>query len=546
MQRSHNSMIDHNFTEFSSQELLQSHIAYEALKSLSSKPNRRVVIDSIGGRRRVLRAGVLLALGLSLARYLKKNCPEKRIGVLLPPGVGAFVANLGIFLANKTPVNLNFTAPNTIIAKGMQKMGLVRILSVPTMRSKYPHFPWTEDVLDISELIRSFYRGQLWKQLAAVYVFPYALLAASYKIPKQGGAKEASLLLTSGSQGDAKIVLLSHRNLIANTLQIAACRVLPDQEKLLGCLPIFHSFGFTVTLIYPLLKPITVVTHASPLDVKRIGELIEKEQVGVHLGTPSFFRPYLKALPSSSLSSLRAVVAGAEKTAPGFHEKWESQFNSRYLEGYGLTETSPVVSVNLPDDHGLIQSKKGSVGRLFIGMAARIVGIETGEVLPLGEVGLLELKGANIFEGYLEDPIQTEDAFHEGWFKTQDLASLDGEGFLYIEGRMARFSKIAGEMVSHGAIEAALASLYGLDNEELPWAIVGIPDAHKGEAVVLVSSRLITHAELIHSLAQAGFPNLWIPKHVIILPSLPLLASGKLDLKGLKEIALAHIQGPAC
>lgn len=531
-------MIDNGFSKFLANPKLQSHIGFEALTQLALNPNRLVVIDT-QGERREFKASLLLALGLRLAAQFKTQFSQKRVGVVLPPGIGAFLANLGLFLADKVPVNLNFTAPRASLIAGMHKAEVVSIITAQAMQDKLSGFPWTPQVVDIKQCIHRLSRLKTVATLVAIRVLPLSWLASLYNTPRQGGDNEAALLFTSGSDGDIKGVPLTHSNLIANVLQVAACGVLPEQERLLACLPIFHSFGFTVTLVYPLLQPITVITTPSPLEVKKIAELIEQEQVTVHLGTPTFFRPYLKGARPEQLKTLRVVVAGAEKTPPGLHEAWERSFDSAYLEGYGLTETTPVVSVNLPNTpQGEVRRKAGSVGRLFMGMAARIVCPDTLAILPIGAVGLLELKGANVFNGYLNDPVRTAAAFHDGWFRTHDLARLDEAGFLYIEGRLARFSKMGGEMVSHGAIEAALARAYNVPEGEHPWVVVGLPDADKGERLVLVSTRSITPEALRHTLVAEGLPNLWIPRQVVVVPSLPVLASGKLDLKACRELCL--------
>jgi acyl-[acyl-carrier-protein]-phospholipid O-acyltransferase/long-chain-fatty-acid--[acyl-carrier-protein] ligase len=209
---------------------------------------------------------------------------------------------------------------------------------------------------------------------------------------------------------------------------------------------------------------------------------------------------------------------------------WETTFHSPYLQGYGLTETSPVVSVNLPDLPGCIRRKLGSVGRLFHGMAARIVCPESFKPLPIGQVGLLELKGANIFREYLNDRVSSERSFEGQWFKTHDLARLDADGFLYIEGRLSRFSKIGGEMVSHHRIEDLLHRFFPSASGVIHFVVMGVEDVQKGERLVVLTSQSID-LESIRGVLNPHLPNMWIPRECICVPAIPLLASGKLDLK---------------
>ncbi len=339
---------------------------------------------------------------------------------------------------------------------------------------------------------------------------------------------------------------LSHRNILANCIQVHESGVLDRREKLLAFLPIFHSFGFTVTLWYPLIYGLKLVTLPSPLDTKRIAQAVADEKVTILVGAPTFYRPHFKRTDPAQLASLKWVVGGAEKTPTGFHQQWEQAFGSRYLEGYGLTETSPVVSVNLPERlaNGTKKllpeaSREGSVGRLFYGMAARITDAASGEVLPIGAIGMLELRGANVFAGYLDDPDQTESVFRDGWFITGDLARLDEDGYLYIEGRVSRFSKIGGEMVPHGTVEQAVAKALGLEDAETPQvAITGVTDPQKGEALVLLSTQPLDVDSLRQKLQGAGLPNLWIPKRVVQVGAIPMLPSGKLDLKGMAKRAI--------
>jgi acyl-[acyl-carrier-protein]-phospholipid O-acyltransferase/long-chain-fatty-acid--[acyl-carrier-protein] ligase len=341
--------------------------------------------------------------------------------------------------------------------------------------------------------------------------------------------------------------VLTHRNILANCAQIDATGLLPVSEKVIANLPIFHSFGFTVTLWYPLLRGCSVVTLTSPLDVKKVAEAIKAESATILIGTPTFLKPYVKSIEAEQLASLKYVVAGAEKTPEGFTDAWEAHFGSLYLEGYGLTETSPVVSINTPwmpkgvnyPGGSTEGSRRGSVGRMMPGHAARILNPDTMEDIEVTAVGLLMLKGPNIFRGYLGEPERTAEVKQDEWFITGDLARFDEDGFLFIEGRLSRFSKIAGEMVPHGTVEEVLIEAYNLLDAEQPILVVaGRPDEAKGEALVILATMDLELDDVREKLSAAGLTNLWIPKEIKRVEVIPTLATGKIDLRKVQDLAL--------
>lgn len=472
---------------------------------------------------------------------------KQRVGIVFPPGLGGYIANLAVTLAGKVPVNLNFTLGPASVEACIRKAGIDCLLTTERVQKKMPAFPWPETgIVDMVEELKTLPKPKVMAMLMAIYALPAKLLARWLKVPSVGDRAEAGLLFTSGSSGEPKGVALTHRNILGNCAQIDSAGLLPTSEKVVANLPIFHSFGFTVTLWYPLLRGCPVVALPSPLEVKKVAAAVEAESATILIGTPTFFKPYLKRVPPEKLASLKYVIAGAEKTPDGFADAWEERFGSAYLEGYGLTETSPVVSVNLPlkpsgvnypgeSDAG---SRRGSVGRLLPGQAARILHPETREEQALDAAGLLVLKGPNVFDGYLGDPERTAEVKDGEWFITGDLARFDSDGFLYIEGRLSRFSKIGGEMVPHGTIEEHLFEAYGLLDSEVPLlAVAGCPDEAKGEILVLLAAIDIELDDLREKLTAAGLANLWIPKKIRRVEAIPLLATGKLDLRSIQKIA---------
>lgn len=539
-------MLDLDYEGFQSKPELKGHLAKEAFVSLARNPHREFVVDCTAARRS-MRSGFLLALSWIFSRKLAQATQRQRVGIVFPPGIGGFVANLAVVLAGKVPVNLNFTLGPAASESCIQRAEIDCLVTTQKVQDKMPDFPWPETgIIDLVEVLRAMPKVKTLGLLIAIYLLPATLLAKLFKVPSEGGDREAALLFTSGSSGEPKGVVLSHSNILGNCAQIDTAELLPVKEKLLASLPIFHSFGFTVTLWYPLLRGCGVVTVPSPLEVKKITEVISKESATVLLGTPTFFKPYLKYAKPEQLKSLKYVISGAEKTPEGFAEQWEATFGSQYFEGYGLTETSPVTSVNLPtkpkgadypgsSDAG---NRPKSVGRLFPGMSARIVEVDTGKDLPISETGLLYLRGPNIFCSYLNDTQRTSEVMKDGWFVTGDLARIDDDGFIYIEGRLSRFSKIGGEMVPHGTIEEMLYDAFEARDIEVPvFAIAGRPDPAKGESIVLLSALEIQLSDVRDKLKAAGLSNLWIPKTLVVLDAIPVLATGKLDLRTIQEIA---------
>jgi acyl-[acyl-carrier-protein]-phospholipid O-acyltransferase / long-chain-fatty-acid--[acyl-carrier-protein] ligase len=340
--------------------------------------------------------------------------------------------------------------------------------------------------------------------------------------------------------------VLTHRNILANCDQISSLSILPPTCSLLGCLPVFHSFGFTVTLWYPMLRQCEIVTVPSPLDTRKMVDAIRDERATVLIGAPTFIRPLLKKAQPGELRSLDLVVAGAEKLTEDLYRAFLETFHLEILQGYGLTETTPVANVNqhhppiaVATNQPQIGKRLGSTGRLLPGMTARIVDPETSAVLRSTDTGMVLLRGANVFERYLDDPAQTQAALRDGWFITGDIGRFDEDGFLFIEGRLSRFSKIGGEMVPHGTIEQKIMDVFGWEQGDTqPVVVTGVPDAAKGEALVLLTTTDVTLEEVRTRLAAEGLPNLWVPRLVHRIDRIPILGTGKLDLKRCREIAL--------
>jgi acyl-[acyl-carrier-protein]-phospholipid O-acyltransferase/long-chain-fatty-acid--[acyl-carrier-protein] ligase len=522
---------------YSRRPAFRGHIGRAALRGLKRHRFRTGLVDGMDGSKLV--RGKVLGVALTLARHLQKTYPDQpRIGVVLPPGKGGLVANLAVILAGKIPVNLNFTSLREAIQSAIDQAGLRTTITAHAMAKRLEDFPWTPEVIHLDEALPPMKKKILLWWIAALVV-PRGLLAQILKLPRMGDHAEAILLFTSGSSGKPKGVVLSHRNILSNVAQFAVALDARKTDLLLASLPFFHSFGCTVTLFYPLFESVRALTYPNPLEAKKIAELIELHHVTVMLATPTFLRAYLRKAEPEQFRSLRLLVTGAEKLPVDLGKAVEARFGKHVYEGYGLTETSPVVSVNLPEAPGQTQpsNRPGSTGKMLTGIAAEIRDPETDERRSLHETGMLWLRGPNIFEGYLDAPEQNAAALQHGWFKTSDIGRFDEDGFLYIEGRLSRFSKIGGEMVPHETIEQKIMTALNIEQGERVVTVMGVPDPAKGEALVLLSSIEIDLPQLRAALAASGVPNLWIPRTIRRVEAIPVLASGKLDLANCKKIA---------
>jgi acyl-[acyl-carrier-protein]-phospholipid O-acyltransferase/long-chain-fatty-acid--[acyl-carrier-protein] ligase len=522
---------------------LAGHLGRATVQGLKKRPFDEAIIDGMDGRAR--KRGDLLAASIALSRWIKKHCPADRVAVVLPPSAGAVVANLAVTLANKVPVNLNFTSGRTALQSAINRGQVTQAISAKLFMKRLEDFPWPQEVHRLEEvLVKLKPKIILWRIISAVT--PAWLLSDLLGLPRKPDREEAVLLFTSGSSGEPKGVVLSHRNVLGNVQQFGSMLNLGREDSVMASLPFFHSFGCTVTLWYPMIDGVRAVTYPTPVDVVKNAEIIERHKISLLVTTPTFLRGYLKRAEPKQFASIKLLVTGAEKLPRELAESFEEKFGKHVLEGYGLTETSPVVSTNLPDpapsrpdDTVQPSNRAGSVGKLLPGEAAQIRDPETDALLSPHELGMLWLKGPNIFEGYLNEPERTAEVLRDGWFKTGDLGRLDEDGFLYIEGRLSRFSKIAGEMVPHETIEAKIVEAFELKTEEeRVVAIVGVPDRAKGEALVLLATRVLSPEKIREHLLAAGLPNLWVPRTIKLVAKIPILGSGKLDLGKCKELAL--------
>ena len=528
------------FENFERLEELKWSLGYSIVRGLFMRSDSALFIDYTGGNK-TYTGTETLSIALGLKDTVAKASAKKRIGIALPPSLAAVAANYACIFCGKTPVNLNFTMGPAAAESCIESADIDTVITLEFMRNKIaeanPNFPWPKKILDISENLLNI------KAHAMIRGMELDAICKKYGIEKYAdNRKEATLIFTSGSEGAPKAAVLTERNIIANAKQVKISEVFTPNDLLLGNLPVFHSFGLLFEAWYAALAGQKTLLVASPIDIKTNLRAIRDCKPTVMIGSPTFFRAYLRYASSGDLKSLRRVIAGAEKTPQGFHEAWDKAFGENsFKEGYGLTEATPVVGVNLDErDFGWFTTgtRRGSIGKLFPGMQARVLHPSTREVLPWGEQGLLSLRGANIFAGYLNREEATKAVFDGDWLITGDLSRLDEDGFVYVDGRLSRFSKIGGEMVPHATVETELAKALGVNDSDIPMlAVSSRVDEDKGEALVLVSAMDIELHTIKEKLREAGVSNLWMPKHIVRTNNIPMLPSGKLDLKALSDLA---------
>jgi acyl-[acyl-carrier-protein]-phospholipid O-acyltransferase/long-chain-fatty-acid--[acyl-carrier-protein] ligase len=353
------------------------------------------------------------------------------------------------------------------------------------------------------------------------------------------------VIFSSGSTGDPKGVMLSHRNIAANCESMIQAIDPRPSDRLLGVLPFFHSFGYTVTLWVPLQVGASIVFHPDPRQAKEIGDLCRNHKCTIFLTTPTFLRLIYRRCEKGDFDSLRVLMCGAEKLPQPLAKDFEEKFGIQPLEGYGCTELSPAAIVNVPDwEEGgakQIGNKPGTIGRPIPGVAAKIVQVETSEPLGPGQDGLLLVYGGNVMAGYLGKEQVTQESIHDGWYVTGDIAHYDEDGFITITDRLARFSKIGGEMVPHQKIEDELQAI-AKSNDRI-FVVTAVPDEKRGERLVVLYTPLpngMDVRQLCRHLGERGLPNLWVPGERDFFPitEIPVLGSGKIDLKRVKDMAL--------
>ena len=508
---------------------------------------RSKVADSAGTD---ITGGKLLTGALAFRRVLNRHLAsdEKMVGVLLPPSVGGVITNAALSLMGKVPVNLNYTLSDDVLNFCIKEAGIKHVITSQKFLEKKP-MRLDAEVVFAEDLKTQISGVDKFASLVSAFVVPLWILERRLGLTKIDLDDTMTVIFTSGSTGEPKGVMLSHRNVGSNIVSSHQLFQISKTDALLGILPFFHSFGYSLMLWLPLTLDPKGVYHYNPLDGRMVGKLCEKHKVTIIAATPTFLKTYLKRCTKEQMAHMDLAIVGAEKLPQKLAEDFHEKFGVWPTEGYGTTELSPLAAANVPDHRsnapaGQTGTKMGTVGRPIPNVMARIVDPDTGEELPQGEAGLMHIRGSNVMLGYINRPEKTAEVVKDGWYNTGDIAFIDEDGFITITGRLSRFSKIGGEMVPHIRIEEELNKIVDdPDAEEavVRVAVTAVPHEQKGERIIVLHRELNKPTgEILSALSEAGMPNLWLPSadSFLLVDEIPLLGTGKLDLQGVKGRAM--------
>jgi acyl-[acyl-carrier-protein]-phospholipid O-acyltransferase/long-chain-fatty-acid--[acyl-carrier-protein] ligase len=519
---------------------------HSLIQSSRRFPRLFMMTDERCGKRMSMSAVVIRSIILArrLSGFWKD---QENVGILLPPSVGGAIVNYAATLSGRTSVNLNYTIGQDVLEACAGLCELKTVMTSREFMEKVGLKPPCEAIY--AEGLATNPKGPAgWLEIVGAVIaakFLPVCLVEKYcrSIRKTSPDTPATIIFSSGSTGMPKGVMLSHFNIASNIQSFRQAVNLWPQERMLGTLPFFHSFGYTVCLWGSAQGPFGVVYHPNPLDLKAIGSLIPREKVSLMITTPTFLTHYMRRLPPETFGGLNGIITGAEKLTDSLRKAFLERFGIEPLQGYGATECAPAISLNVNNSRAAgfhqVGNKPDSVGLPLPGISVRVLDPETSGVLPVGESGLLEIRGPNVMQGYLGMPEKTSEVLKDGWYNTGDIGHIDEDGFLFITDRLNRFSKIGGEMVPHVTIEDKMHELLGLDDRHL--VVTAVPDEKKGEQLVVLT---VLNEEQIQNLKNlmpaCGLAPLWIPppKNYFRVMELPVLGTGKLDLKGCRQMAM--------
>jgi len=465
-----------------------------------------------------------LIASLILARKFRK-LDTGFIGVMLPTSAGCILVKLAVLMSGRIPVMINYSTGAEQNARYAQKKCDFRTIITSKALLEKIECPYVDGMLYVEDMMAEISSRE--KLFAAITAF---LPAAIIKLLVHGGDKNdtAVILFTSGSEKDPKAVQLSHLNIFANINSVTPIFSFRSEDIFMCTLPFFHVFGLTTNLWLPIFHGMTMLTYANPLDFKKVCSLVREQQATFLVGTPAFFWGYLRKSDPGDFSSLRIALTGADKCPDALREGFKAKHGITVYEGYGATECAPVISTNTPDFN-----RPGSVGKPIPGTKVRIENYETGAECAIGEDGRILVKGDNVMKGYFNDFEQTSLHIRNGWYDTGDMGNIDKDGYLWHVGRLKRFVKVGGEMVSLVKIEDILEKFLPEDSH---CCVVEIPDATKGARIVAVTTTPLDEKAILKQMAQ-HLPKIALPKIFLVWPTLPKMGSGKIDFRTISEMA---------
>lgn len=522
--------------------LQEASLAHALVRALLAHPNARL-IDGVDDSS--LTARDLLALAHMAAGAIRKHTSHKRLGIILPPGKLCTIANLACWMCGIVPVNIDYQAEAADFRRVTEAAGLTRFITEERFVSKQNTFSWPlrRDLIFLEQELRELGSGRLKLLQFLLRVCPEARILAHLNLPAPAPDDEATLLFTGGVTGTPKAAPLTHRMLLANTLQ-SMLRLRPAaQEAVLSVLPLSQGYGLTQGLLMPLLSGCDMVTYPSLDAPKRLCTLMRQYSVKLAVLPPALIRSLFRVADKTTFASLRLLVSVGERLSADVASRARNDFSFPLYEAYGLTEASSMVALNLPTPaaepgHAAMPAgKPGTAGAPLPGVAVRITDPYRSDlVLPPDTPGLLWLKGANVLRSYLDDEEATMSRVHGGWFCTGDIARMDADGMLTIGGRKTRFSKIGGELVPHETLEQVLLKVLKANpaDPKRKLAVVGVPDRTQGERLILLSTlhRTMHPNDIIairYGIMNEGYPSLWCPERIVPVNAIPVLPDGRLN-----------------
>jgi len=468
--------------------------------------------------------GRMLIAALILAGRFRK-IKSTYVGIMVPTSAGCLLSTLGALFAGKIPVMINYStgaAENSIYAQ--EKCSFKTIITSKKLLEKLNIEP-VDGMIFLEDLMASLTTAEKLKA-ALTSKLPSSVLQNKVK---HGDDESTSVILfTSGSEKEPKAVQLSHKNIFHNISTIPKIIDVTDEDVFAGTLPLFHVFGLTTNFWLPFYMGASIITHANPLDYSSIVKSIVKYKITILIGTPTFFHGYQRKASPGELSSIRYAIAGADKLTEKLRLSFQKEHGIEILEGYGATETSPVVSVNVPG-----ANKPGSIGKPLPGVSVKILDRETDEELPPGKEGKILVKGDLVMKGYLGDEEETSLHIHGGWYDTGDMGVIDEDGFIWHRGRLKRFVKVGGEMVSLVKVEEVLTKLLP---DGVTCCVVDVPNPTKGaDVVAAVATGEFDKKKILKKMAKE-LPAIAVPKEFYIIEDIPLMGSGKVAFREVERI----------
>jgi acyl-[acyl-carrier-protein]-phospholipid O-acyltransferase/long-chain-fatty-acid--[acyl-carrier-protein] ligase len=455
------------------------------------------------------------------------------IGIMIPTSAGCALATVGALMSGKIPVMINYSTGAESNAKYAQsKCGFKTIITSKALLEKI-NCPAIDGMVMIEDIMAGVTSGD--KIGAALQSkLPTSILLNT--IHKGDENDTAAILFTSGSEKDPKAVQLTHKNIASNIANFGSYVNVSENDVLLANLVFFHVFGLTVNLWVSLYYGMTMVSYANPLDFQTVCTIARDEKPTIMVGTPSFFWGYLHKSEPGDFKSLRIMVSGADKCPDALREGFMQKHGVTLLEGYGATETAPVISVNSYEFN-----RPGSTGRVIPGVEVRVENFETGQECKLGEVGKILVKGDSVMKGYYNDPELTAEALQEGWYNTGDMGFFDADKYLWHAGRFKRFVKIGGEMVSLVKVENTL-------EKHLPMGVsccvVDVSDEIRGSSIIATVTIEVNKSEILKKMGD-DLPNIALPKQFLVIKELPMMSSGKIDFRTVTKIVQDMLNEPA-